>query len=215
MRKSVITLAIGAMIAPALVTAQDATKSVAGGGELAPGWQMRVDPRAGSGTPPKFVAMGNGFHATNPQAAVYFNPANTATGNYTLKGNFVLQKPSNHTNYYGLVLGGAELEGAGQNYIYFMIAQDGTWMVKHRAGADTHDVAKGPSDAVKKPDATGKSTNALEVRVAAAKIDYVVNGTVVHSTPKSGMTAKTDGVYGIRINHQLEVHVDGLSVAKM
>jgi hypothetical protein len=184
------------------------------------GWKMRVDRSTNAADPDaagaiKFVAMGNGFHATNPQAAVYFNPANTAAGNYTLKGNFVLQKPSNHTNYYGLVLGGAELEGAGQNYIYFMIAQDGTWMVKHRAGADTHDVAKGPSDAVKKPDATGKSTNALEVRVAAAKIDYVVNGTVVHSTPKSGMTAKTDGVYGIRINHQLEVHVDGLSVAKM
>ena len=184
------------------------------------GWKMRVDRSTNAADPDaagaiKFVSMGNGFHATNPQAAVFFNPANTASGNYTLKGNFILQKPSGHTNYYGLVFGGAELEGANQNYLYFMIAQDGTWLVKHRAGAETHDVAaKAASDAVKKPDATGKSTNALEVRVSASKIDYVINGTVVHSTPKSGMTAKTDGIYGIRINHQLEVHVDGLSVAK-
>ena len=67
---------------------------------------------------------------------------------------------------------------------------------------------------MKKPDASGKSTNALEVRVGADKIDFVVNGTVVHTTPKSGATAKTDGIYGIRINHLLEVHVDGLAVSK-
>jgi hypothetical protein len=67
---------------------------------------------------------------------------------------------------------------------------------------------------VKKPDASGKSTNALEVRVAADKIDYAVNGTVVHSTPKTGMTAKTDGTYGIRVNHQLEVQIDDFAVTK-
>jgi hypothetical protein len=96
-----------------------------------------------------------------------------------------------------------------------MVAQDGSWLVKHRAGdAATHDVARGPSEAVKKPDASGKSTNALEVRVAANKIDYVVNGTVVHSTPKSGMTAKTDGIYGIRVNHLLDVQIDDFGVTK-
>jgi hypothetical protein len=67
---------------------------------------------------------------------------------------------------------------------------------------------------VKKPDATGKSTNALEVRVMADKIDYVVNGTVVHSTPKTGMTAMTDGIYGLRVNHLLEVQIDGFAVSK-
>ena len=54
--------------------------------------------------------------------------------------------------------------------------------------------------------------NALEVRVSGDKIDYVVNGTTVHSTPKTGM--KTDGIYGIRVNHQLEVQVDGVAATK-
>ena len=67
---------------------------------------------------------------------------------------------------------------------------------------------------MKKPCADGTSVNDLEVRVQASKIDYVVNGTVVHSTPKSGMTAATDGVAGIRVNHMLEVHIDGFSVVK-
>ena len=160
--------------------------------------------------------MGGGFHATNPQAAVYWNPANTQSGNYTVKGTFNLVKPSGHTNYYGIVFGGSGLEGASQEYVYFLVAQDGTWLVKHRQGdATTHDVApKAASAAINKPGADGKSTNALEVRVSASKVDFVVNGTVVHSAPKSGMLAKTDGIYGIRVNHQLEVHIDGFSAAK-
>jgi hypothetical protein len=178
------------------------------------GWMVRAD-RSTNATDPdgagsiKFVTMGAGFHATNPQAAVYWNPTNTATGAYTIKGTFALQKPSGHTNYYGLVFGGSDLDNAKQSYLYFLVAQDGTWLVKKRDGDANADnvVAKTPSDAVKKPDASGKSTNALEVRVGSDKIEYVVNGTVVHSMPKTGL--KTDGIYGIRVNHLLEVHVDG------
>jgi len=184
------------------------------------GWKMRVD-RSTAATDPdapgdiKFVTMGSGFHATNPQAAVYWNPANTATGDYTLKGTFTLMKPSGHNNYYGLVFGGSGLEGSQQSYLYFVVAQNGTWLIKRRDGDATSTVApKTPNDGVKKPDASGKSTNALEVRVRADKIDFVVNGAVVHSEPKSGAMAKTDGVYGIRINHLLEVQVDGLAVSK-
>ena len=162
------------------------------------GWKERVDRSTSASDPDapgpvKFMAMGGGFHFVNPQAAVFWNPANTATGAYTLKGTFVLQKPSGHTNYYGLIFGGSDLEGAQQKYTYFLVAQDGTFLVK-------------------KPGADGKSTNALEVRVAANKIDYVVNGSVVNSMPKGDV--KTDGVYGIRVNHLLEVMVDGFSVAK-
>ncbi len=184
------------------------------------GWRERIDKSTSAQDPDapgpvKFVAMGSGFHATNPAAATFWNPANTATGNYTLKGTFVLQKPSSHVNYYGLVFGGADLEGANQTYIYFTVAQNGTWLIKHRSGETTMDVVpRAANDAVAKPDASGKSTNTLEVRVQAQKIDYVVNGTVVHSTPKTGMTAKTDGIVGIRVNHALEVHIDGFGVTK-
>jgi hypothetical protein len=185
------------------------------------GWKQRADRSTSASDPDaagniKFMSMGSGFHAVNPQAAVYWNPANTATGNYTLKGTFTLLKPSGHTNYYGLVFGGSGLEGASQNYLYFLVAQDGTWLIKRRDGdANTQTVVdKTANAAVKKPDTTGKSTNALEVRVMADKIDYVVNGTVVQSTPKTGMTAKTDGTYGIRVNHLLEVQVDGFGVSK-
>src|SRR5437773_11312024 len=155
------------------------------------GWKMRVDRSTAASDPDaaaaiKFVTMGSGFHATNPKAAVYWNPANTAAGAYTLKGTFTLMKPSGHTNYYGLVFGGSGLEGAEQSYLYFVVAQNGTWLIKRRDGdASTSTVAaKTPNDAVAKPDSTGQSKNTLEVRVQPEKVDFVVNGTVVHSEPK-------------------------------
>ena len=184
------------------------------------GWKMRADRSTSAADPDapgvaQLTKEGSGFHALNPQASIYWNPADTASGNYTLKGTFVLNKPSGHTNYYGLFFGGSALDGADQTYTYFVVAQNGTWLVKRREGAATPTVtAKTPADVVKKPDDSGKSTNTLEVRVGADKVDFVVNGTVVHSEPKTGSLAKTDGIWGIRINHLLDVNVDGLAVSK-
>jgi len=184
------------------------------------GWKVRIDRSTEASDPDasgaiKFVTMGTGFHATNPQAAVYWDPANTASGSYTLKGTFTLLKPSSHANYYGLVFGGSTLEGPQQSYIYFVVAQNGMWLVKSRTGAATKTIGGyAANDAVKVPDATGKSTNALEVRVGAQKVDFVVNGVVVHTEPKTGELAKTDGIYGIRVNHLLEVQIDGFGVSR-
>ena len=185
------------------------------------GWKVRADHSADASDPDaagaiKFVTTPTGFHATNPMAAVYWNPANTATGNYTLKGTFKLIKSTGHDEYYGLIFGGNGLEGAAQTYTYFMVTDDGTYLIKRRDGASTQGVsAKTASEAVKKPDASGMATNALEVRVMADKIDFVINGKVVTSLPKTGPAAKTDGIYGIRINHQLDVEIDGFSFSKM
>ena len=185
------------------------------------GWKMRVDASTSASDPDgsgsiSFVSAGSGFHASNPQAAVYWNPTHTASGTYTLKATFTQLKRSGHTNYYGLVFGGSNLDGPQQNYLYFMVAQNGSFLIKRRTGdGSTENVtSREMSDAVKKLDDTGKATNELEVRVGADKIDYVVNGTVVKSTPKSGATAATDGIYGIRVNHLLEVQADNFGVSK-
>jgi len=210
MKRQSVSIALLLMLAAMTLSAQ-----------VPAGWKQRLDRSTSASDPDaagtvKFVTMGNGFHATNPQAAVYWNPANAATGNYTVKASFRLVRPSNHTNYYGLVFGGSDLEGPNQSYIYFTVAQDGSWLLKRRDGDSSAPTIAGKTvtDAVKKPSADGSSVNDLEVRVQASKIDYVVNGTVVHSTPKTGTTAKTDGLAGIRVNHMLEVHIDNFSVIK-
>jgi hypothetical protein len=98
-----------------------------------------------------------------------------------------------------------------------MVESEGTWLIKTRNGNSTAQIASSgsPSDAVKKADASGTSTNALEVHAMGDKIEFLVNGKVVNTTPKAGQAVKTDGVYGIRINHMLDVQVDGFALSKM
>ncbi|HWX37780.1 MAG TPA: hypothetical protein VNY09_00990 [Candidatus Sulfotelmatobacter sp.] len=185
------------------------------------GWKYRSDHSSEASDPDapgaiKFTATGSGFHAVSPMAAIYWNPANTIAGNYTLKGTFKLIKSSGYDEYYGLIFGGSGLDGASQGYLYFMVTDDGTYLIKRREGSSTEGVSpKTPSPAVKRPEASGSATNALEVRVMADKITFVINGTVVSTLPKTGPAAKTDGIYGMRINHQLDVQIDNFSVSKM
>jgi hypothetical protein len=204
------------------------------------GWMVRVDRSTNASDPDAagdvtFTMIPGGYHAVNPSAAVFWNPANTATGTYTVKGNFKLMEPSGHVNYYGLVFGGSALEGTDQSYLYFLVAQNGTFLIKRRDGdsepdpdaargrrgggrglvAVTEDiVGRTASDAVRQPGADGTSENMLEVRVMVESIDYVVNGTVVHTTPKTGLTAVTDGIAGIRVNHRMNVQITGFEITR-
>lgn len=184
------------------------------------GWSVRIDRSTSAADPDdtpnlKVTTVGKGFQVTGGPAGTFWNSANTAAGDFTARASFKLMKPSGHLNYYGLTFGGEDLGGPKQNYIYFVIGQNGTFLIRHRAGEEVHDVqTRTANAAVAQPGADGSSTNVLEVRVAGGTISYVVNGTVVHTTPKSGMTAKTDGIVGVRINHQLDVLVDGFAVQK-
>jgi hypothetical protein len=215
--KRFLALALTATaIASATLIAQSTLTSTAG-------WKQRIDASTEASDPDpagdvKFSAIAGGFHTANPKAAVFYHPSNTATGNYTLKGTFSQNARSSHTNFIGFVFGAKDLAGPAESYTYFLVApQAGTFLVKQRTGASNADVkdvvAKMPSDAIVKLDASGKATNTLEVRVQPTKIDYVVNGKVVTSTPKAGIN--TDGVWGLRVNHALpDVSITGLSVSK-
>lgn len=192
------------------------------------GWQLRVDRSTSASDPDgagdiKFTTIAGGFKAVNPAAAIFWHPNNVTKGNYTLRGTFKLNEPSGHVNFYGLFIGGRALTGAEQNYTYFMVAQDGSYLVRRRTGdrmpdpnaapgrggrgpqAITENIARAQSPAVRQPGPAGTSMNALEVRVSATTIDFVVNGTVVHTMPKT--TVDTDGIYGIRVNHLLNVDI--------
>jgi hypothetical protein len=209
---SVAVLLLGVL--SGLLAAQSASRP-ASTSQAPLGWKIRVD-RSTSATDPdapgpvKFLATGTGFHAVDPQAAVFWNPANVIGGSYALRGTFTLLAPSNHTNYYGLVFGGKNLDGPAQRYVYFLVAQDGTWLVKRRDGdAVTQTLlAKTPSPSVRVPAEDGRSINVLEARVTPGAIVFIVNGTVVNTWYGAGRVIPTDGIYGIRVNHFLDVEAD-------
>jgi len=186
------------------------------------GLKMRIDRSTNAQDPDdspdlKVASMGKGFHVVGGPAATFWDPKNTVSGNDTVRATFNLMEPSNHTNYYGIVIGGTDLEGANQSYTYFIVAQNGQFQVRTRTGeqaASVHPAGRGgaANPAIQVPGANKQSSNTLEVRVAGDTVSFVVNNQVVHTAPKS--TVKTDGLVGVRVNHMLNVHVDGFTVTR-
>ena len=185
------------------------------------GWEMRVDRSTNPSDPDDVpevtvTSVASGFEVHTGPAVTMWNPANTASGEYTLEGTFTLLEPSGHVNYYGLIYGGRALEGAQQSFIYFLVAQNGSYIIRHRAGDETvHDIqGRTPHEAVATPDADGQSTNHLQVRVGPEETSFVVNGTVVHTAAHSGMADSSDGIWGVRVNHVIPgVRVTDLRVS--
>jgi hypothetical protein len=184
------------------------------------GWQVRIDHSKNAQDPDdvpqlKVAPAGKGFRVTGGPAGTFWRTADNATGAFTAKATFTLMQPSNHVNYYGLIFGGSDLGAPSQTYLYFVVAQNGTFQIRHRSGETAMNVqGRTPNAAIKQPDSAGRSTNLLEVRVGADTISSVVNGTIVHTTPKTGMTMKTDGLVGVRVNHMLDVQIEGLEVQR-
>jgi hypothetical protein len=52
---------------------------------------------------------------------------------------FTQTKPSAHAEGYGLFFGGKSLEGKDQQYTYFLIRQDGSYLIKRRGGGERED----------------------------------------------------------------------------
>ena len=184
------------------------------------GLMMRVDRSTNAADPDdvpevEVATVAEGIQVTTGPAVTLWRPEQTASGNYTLRGRFTLLAPSSHRNFYGLIFGGRNLDGTGQRYLYFMVAQTGDFVVIHRIdNENTEQLQTYTTHAsVAQPDANGRSVNDLEVRVGASQVDFVVNGTVVHTAAKTGPLADTDGIWGVRINHVLPgVVVENLEV---
>jgi hypothetical protein len=173
------------------------------------GWQVRLD-RPNSTAPVHFMSMDGHLHAILGPGGIFYQPTATATGAYTLQGTFTLNKPSAHPEAFGMLLGGQNLDAANQDYLYFLVRQDGKFMVKHRAGDETHTVIDWTANpAVRQPGADGKATNTLAVETGAQGVRFLVNGTEVGTLPRG---VNTNGVYGLRLNHNLDVMVTDFGV---
>jgi len=188
-------------------------------------WKVRMDgsrtASAADADPKlKLMSKGDGLHILAAAGGVVWDPARTVKGLYTVRATFALAKPGQTPAQYGLVFAGRDFEGATPDYVYFTIAQDGTYQVRHRAGDTIHEIDGTPHFAIRKPGAGGASVNTLEVRVAPTAVSYVVNGAVVTATPtRAGMgsyteATKTDGMVGIRIDDRLDVEVTGFQAGK-
>ena len=222
---AVTMLAFSAAALGAQTANSDPDKVVADGGVKVAGWTGRLDPRPASQgrkiTETKFVSMGDGIHVTAGPAAIYWNPSNAPSGNYTVSATFNQTKASTHPEGYGLLVAGQRLDSASQSYAYFLVRQDGKFLINHRADdATVHKIVDWTANpAIKAIDESGKASNKLTISAESDKVRFLVNGVEVHSLPRSILESGsghsgTGGIAGIRVNHNLDVHIDGFAVAK-
>lgn len=176
------------------------------GAALPAGWHARTD-RDQPLDQVKFVSMGTGFHATLGPAAVFYNPQWSKSGDYQVAARFVQTKAPRHPEAYGIVIGGSKLDAPEQAYSYFLVRGTGEYFIATRKGADrTKLVDWTAHPAIQKQDAEGKQNNVLGAKVQGDQVIFTVNGTEVARRPKSEIL--TNGVFGFRINHNLDVHVE-------
>ena len=206
MRKLLVAAAIAALAISLSVQAQS-------GGVTANGWEARLDRGTDASGVLNFMSMGDGVHATTSGrgGAIFWRPSNTHSGTYTISASFTQMEPSDHPNAYGLFFGGANLSAASQRYSYFVIREDGQYLIKQRMGRQTPNVVSWtPHSAITELDAQGRATNVLSVEVGSSRVRFLVNGTEVSSQPRSAVDL--DGISGLRVNHQLNVHIGALQL---
>jgi len=183
--------------------------------ELPAGWHIRLDRAAEDAAQVSFRTMEPGWHITTGPAAILWSPEYGAEGEYRVEAKIHLMKPSAHAEGYGIILGGSDLSGAGQDYIYFLVRQDGRYIVKHRGGEETHTIVPWTeSEAVMPGSEEGSVANALAVEVTADELAFVINGQEVQRIARPDY-ARLDGLVGLRINHHLDVHVESLEVSDL
>ncbi len=212
-RNAVVALALVSGIAGAQNAADPDVAARQGAAAGPAGWNVRLDRATADRAQIAFTNMGPGMHVTSGPAAIFYNPANTKRGTYNAEVTFTQMKAPTHAEAYGLIWGANELQGDGQNYLYFVIRGDGKYLVRHRAGTATHDVqAWTEHPAIVKQGADGKQKNTLRIEVTATASKLYANGQLITEIPRAGMTGVTDGIIGLRVNHNLDMHIDGFVV---
>ncbi len=196
--------------AEAAVTADADPTPVPEAGGVPAGYSVRLD----SGDPDvsDFQVSGSdgAFEFQTGPAGIYYRVDQRASSEFTIGATFTeIEAPADHREGMGLFFGGTDLEGDAHAYSYFLVRADGHYLIKRRHGEGTSNVSDGwiASDAVAVSTGDGDVTNALVVTVAGDRVHFLVNGEEVAAIPSDQLD--TDGVWGLRINHNLRVNVTG------
>jgi hypothetical protein len=207
----------------------DASRAIADGGIFVADWKGKIDASEEAKglvlNNAKFSQNGSALHFTTGPAVAYWNPANTASGNYTVKAKF--QEPkymnlNNHSHPYGIFIGGNDLGTDQQTYLYCAAYGSGNFIVRGFGPApfQVNGPRGTPNAAINKAAAPGEPvTQEIAVSVGADKIECAINGVVVGSYDKSsivmaGKLKSTDGVYGLRFGHNTEGLVTDLTMTR-
>ena len=203
-------MAAGGGSAAAAATNSDVDRATGGAG-LPEGFAGRTDNPSTPMKGAKYTANGDMWDVVTGPAHIVYKRQDVASGNYTASATIdQLEKPA-HPEAYGIFIGGKDLDLPTEAYTYFIVRGTGDLAVKVREGDKTRDVLTWTSSAdVPKQDATGKASYMLTAQVTGDAVKFSVNGKQAASVSKVGLP--TDGIAGLRINHNLHVKFSPVSI---
>ena len=223
-------LLIGSLLAlstAVLLDAQfDADKVIPGGGVHVQGWTGKIDAQSVRQgrvlNDSKFAQEGNALHVTTGPATTYWNPANTASGDYTVKATFrepKFMELNSHPHSYGIFIGGAGMGADQMTLVYCVTFGDGTALVRGFGPSVFTLLRISPNAAVHKAAGVGQPVSQdIQWTVKGNRAECSVNGTVIAGYDKSQLASSglksTDGLYGIRFTHNVEAVITGFAMTK-
>jgi hypothetical protein len=187
----------------------DPDRAVSGSGKFPAGWNVRPD--RGTADQVNFTATGDVFHFTMGSAGTFYRADWNKAGDRKFSARLTQLKAPSHPISYGLMIGGSDLGGPNQTYSYFLVRNQGEFFIANKDGnaRPTTVVEWTANDAIAKQGADGRQTNTLGIQVQGDNVIFMVNGKEVTRLAKSKV--HTDGMYGFRIGHNLDVDVDQVS----
>jgi hypothetical protein len=159
----------------------------------------------------RLVTMPPGWHITTGPAVIAYDPTWVASGTYRVEMESFLF-PGERLEGFGLFVGGQDLDGAGQTYLYVLLRKDGRLLVKRRQGTETPTLLPWTAHPAIVPQTEGTAKNVLAVEVAADSVRVLVNDQQVTALSRVGLP--TDGQVGLRVNHALNLHVSRVEIAE-
>lgn len=179
------------------------------------GWQVRTDDGETSPEAVERSTEDGALHVAPGPRAIHWNPDNRAEAPFRVQATFVQTEDPGAPESYGLFVGGTNLTGENQDYLYFHVRGSGEFLVKHRAGSETHTLVDWTEhEAVNPADDAGRQENTLAIEAPGEGARFLVNGEEVTSLPASDML-NTDGLTGFRVNHRLDVLVRDFEVESL
>jgi hypothetical protein len=155
------------------------------------------------------VTMPPGWHITTGPAIITWDPAWQASGHYRVELESFLF-PGERQEGFGLFVGGKDLDGDGQAYLYVLLRKNGQLLVKRRQGTETETLVPWTAHPAITPQTEGTAKNVLAVDVAGDSVRVFVNDRQVTALARGGLP--TDGQVGLRVNHALNLHVTRVDI---
>jgi hypothetical protein len=180
-------------------------------------WNVRTENPAGAGSDEVyFVEMPPGWHVRTGPSAILWDTSNVAVGDFRVEMDVYLFDPGTRREPFGILVAGQRLDGPDPEYLSFVVREGGEYAVGRRRGAGTQTLigwTRHPAIVSwqNRPGDEATAHNVLAVEAVPDEVRFFANDREIVALVRSALPP-LDGVVGIRVSEDLELHVSGLEI---